>query len=90
MHPSYRPCEPPAPTARESAGRGRDDRKTNSALLMRKNRERLEEKSEMNGFGDFLSLGARGLEDDAFGDVEAGKRQLGNVDKDIHMFIHGF
>lgn len=44
---------------------------------MQKNRERLEEKREMNGFGDFLSLGAGGLEDDAFGDCLKQKKAAG-------------
>lgn len=42
----------------------------------------------MNGFGDFLSLGAGGLEDDAFGDCLKQKKAAGKWD--VCMFIHGF
>lgn len=44
---------------------------------MRENRGRLEEEGQMNGFGDFLSLGAAGLEDGAFGVALRQKKAAG-------------
>lgn len=44
---------------------------------MAKNGERLEEKTQMNGFGDFLSQRVSRLEDPSFGDRLRRKKAAG-------------